>query len=556
MKPSPAARDRRTLRCSEDTPENFNMSGVEALPFLRAAFYDMDGDGLADMVAGSRDGFLALYKNMNHHGGFRWKREEGYFDGIRAGAFSNPAIGDLDGDGKAEVAVGTGGFSSASGRILFFRNEGTERRPMWREVAGVQIKVGDDASVAIVDYDFDGKPDLIAGNSQGRIFFFRNITAGGKIGFRKEASIFGKRSFGMYAVPAAVRVKDRVFLAVGNSMGKLRLFELKRNRGSVSARELNVKPAVKSFASPAFADLVEKGRYDLVLADGDGVLTYYENQGNGFVSWKDNRAIFDERISGGPACAPTLCDLGERTVLVLGNIDGTLRAFELGKRGEGLPWVEKRGFLKGIKVSGFARGSITEWEGKAVVIVGQSNGNLRAFMNQGTEDQPVWIEENGFFGDTGIKEHSTPTVFDLDGDGRWELISGASDGRIYSFRVKGKRNGLPEWERTGVFNAVKVDGFSVPSLVRAGGLLHLFVGQQDGRIRTYVSEERGGGEGPGGNALTFTDTGYLKDIRMSGHSSPFVRLKGEMFEIVSGDYDGNVRHFLCGRTDLFTRVDN
>jgi len=540
-----------SLQCTEDTHENFNRSGIDAIPFIRVSFFDTEGTGVKDMIAGSKDGFVYLYKNLGDPQVRRWRMSEGYFAGIKVGAFSSPAMGDLDGDGEAELVVGTGGFSSDSGRILFFRNVGSKNAPQWKKVEGVDLKIGNDAAVTVVDYNFDGKPDIIATNSSGKLFFFKNVSVPGKIKFVQEKLL--DRSFGMYAVPAAIKVNDVVFLTVGNSLGNISLFELRKNGAGVSIKESRTKPSAGRFVSPSFADLLKKDRFDLIVADGDGVLSYFENRNYDFSVLEKNQDIFSNRIFAGPACAPTVCTLGEQVVLVVGNMDGTLKLYEYQQTGEGLPWVERKDYLKGIKVSGFSRGIITQWEGKEVLVVGQSNGDIRAFMNVGSDSLPHWREEKRFFQGIRIKEHTTPSIFDFGRDGKWQLIIGAADGRLYAYRVREIKDHLPVWEKIeGAFDGVKVEGFSAPTLARDGNTLYLFVGQEDGRIRTYTSElkDEEGNRSTAYSNVTFTEKDYLKDIRMHNHSSPSIRVKDDMIEMVSGDYDGNIRHFRCSRPDL------
>ncbi len=234
-------------------------------------------------------------------------------------------------------------------------------------------------------------------------------------------------------------------------------------------------------------------------------------------------------------------------------MDGILKLYEYRETGEGLPWVEKKDYLKGIKVSGFSRGIITQWEGREILIVGQSNGDLRAFINTGSEAMPLWHEEKRFFQSIHVKEHTTPAILDMAHEGTWELITGAADGKIYAYRVKAIKDNLPVWEKIrGDFDNVKVEGFSAPTLAQEGNILYLFVGQQDGRIRTYFSKLK---SDPMSHSfdyskLTFTETDYLKNVRMHNHSSPSISVKDNMIEMVSGDYDGNIRHFRCGSENL------
>lgn len=535
---------RTGLSCSEDTGTVFNRSGLAAMPFMRAAFLDIDRDGSTDMIAGSRDGHVLLYRNRGGGPGIGWEQQDGYFDGVSAGAFATPAVGDLDGDGLFELVIGTGGFSSGSGRVLIYRNLGSVDSPRWDPIEGIGLSAGLDAAVTIVDYDFDGRPDIIAGNAEGRIIFFRNMSGHGQLRFRRDPSPLGGRSFGMYAVPAAIRSGNRVFLVIGNDKGRLFMFRLLKNGQKITSAPLRIALKARSFASPSFAGLTEKDSPDLVVADGDGALAYYENLHGDFSVWAENRDIFGNRILAGPACAPALCLLRERELLVIGTIDGTLMAYEQAPEPGGLPWQRKR-ILEGIRLNGFSRGIITEWKGKDLLIAGQGTGRIRAFLNLGTPEMPRWQEEERFFDRIPAFEHAAPTVFDLDRDGRWELVTGAADGRIYGYRIEGFQDGLPVWERiAGVFDHIKVEGFSVPTLARDNETLYLFTGQEDGRIRSFEAALDGRG------APLFRETAVFDHVRMKGHSSPFARLERELIEVFAGDYDGNLRHFKCGRSEL------
>jgi hypothetical protein len=181
-----------------------------------------------------------------------------------------------------------------------------------------------------------------------------------------------------------------------------------------------------------------------------------------------------------------------------------------------------------------------------MLVTGQGNGNVRAFIDTGTK-KVAWKERERFFQGVHIKEHSTPVAFDLNGDGEWQLISGAADGRIYVYHIKEMKKGLPVWERIeGGLNDIKVNGFSAPTVVKDDQAVYLFVGQQDGRIRTFKADI--GGASLDYQSLRFQETGLLAHIRMNEHSSPFVSLNNGVFDIISGDYNGNLRHFFCKKS--------
>ncbi len=535
--------------CEEATARSFNQSGIETMPFMRINFSDTEGNGLQNMLVGNKSGYVYLYKNSGDPVGHPWQQSIAYFDGVRAGAFSSPALGDLDGGGRAELIVGTGGFSSDSGKVLFFKNEGSVQRPVWKRMKDPVLSIGNDAAVTIVDYNSDGKPDIIACNSEGKIFFFKNVSEGGVLKFAKDTNPPIKANFGMYAVPSAKKIGDKVMLVIGNSMGKLFMFEIRKTGSGLSARQVKVGISAKAFASPAFASLLDKGRTDLVVADGDGMISYYENLKGDFSSWRKKEVLFSNRLLAGPVCSPTITCVGDKTYMVVGNMDGTLKLFEKNKSTQAIPWMEKSGYLSGIKVQGFSRGILTAWEGKEMLITGQGNGTLRAFINTGNK-KPGWKEKANFFQGIKIKGHSSPAIFDLYRDGKWQLISGAADGGIYAYQIKGMKKGLPVWEQIdGAFDDIKVAGFSVPTIVRDDKAVYLFVGEQDGRIRTFKANIADNTT-VNYRSFRFVETDLLANVRMNEHSSPFVSLNNGVFDIISGDYNGNLRDFLCKKSDM------
>lgn len=533
------------VSCRENTSAIFNSSGIRVLPFIKVAFSDMDGDGLTDIIAGNKNGSLLLYKNSGDARFSRWKPVNGYFEGIKAGAFSSPAVGDIDGDGQPEMVIGTGGFSSESGKILFFKNTGSRVSPKWKKIEGHDIKIGDDAAVTIVDYNFDNAPDIIAGNSVGKIFFFRNISKSNNIRFERDKSLSVKQSLDKYVVPAALKFKDKVVVIAGTSMGQLYIMGIKKQGGQLSPQQIKIDSLSARFISPSFANFLDKDRFDLVLADGDGNLTYYVNKKSDFTSWEKHRDIFNDRLIAGPACAPTVSYSENGMCMIVGTIDGNLKFYEYNDGYPGVPWVEKRQYLKGIKLSGFSRGVLTSWEGREMLITGETSGDIKAFINYGTREKPLWKEEKNFFRGVRAKYHSTPTVFDLNNDGKWELVTGDENGKVYAYRITGTESGLPQWEMiTGVFDHVRVQGFSAPTFVRYQNVLYLFVGQENGSIKTFASEPDE--KSHASYHIVFREKDILMEVNMQNHSSPFAVMNNDMIELISGDYDGNIRHFLCG----------
>ena len=426
---------RASLKCGEDTKTIFNKSGVEVLPFLRTAFFDMDGDGRQELIAGSKDGSLRFYKNSGTVNNPDWSLTEKYFEDISAGAFSSPAVGDIDDDGRPEIILGTGGFSSESGRVLFFKNVGSNNRPSWKRMDLPKIWVGNDATPALLDVDNDGRPDLIVGNSTGNLFLFRNLSKDKRVLFEKDPNYFRGINLGMYVVPAAITTGNGTSVIIaGNSMGKLYILEKGADKKSFS-QKAGLHISLSSFAAPSFIKTGEK-EYDIVISDSNGQFHLFKNRTNSYREWEKFPDFFDGRILPGPACSPGRCDIGHRSLMVVGNINGQIKLFEYKPSSNKLPWVERPGFFNKIKLSGFSRGILANWQGNELLITGQQDGVIKAFLNSGTMDRPLWVEKKTFFRSIPKMMHAAPSVFDLDGDGRWELIVGDADGYVRGFRYK------------------------------------------------------------------------------------------------------------------------
>jgi hypothetical protein len=536
----PLAKYKSFLQCDERN-DFFNSSGIEVLPFMRVNFFDIDGDGVNEMIAGSKDGSLRLYRNSGSRDVPQWGLDAHYFDGVSAGVFSAPAAGDIDGDGKPEILIGTGGFSKDSGRVIFFKNKGTPIRPIWKRMDLPEINVGNDATPALFDVDNDGRADLIVGNSTGNLFLFRATRTGKGIAFVKDTAYFKGVQLGMYVVPAVTAHQNKILIIAGNGMGKL--YVLERGYESRSAWQKSaLSLSLSSFASPAFISSNQPGVMDMVLSDGNGQLSYYRNRRNNYRDWSRKDDFFSVRILTGPVSAPVITEFNGSSFMVVGNIKGEIRLFVNELSPAGQPWVERQGFFSSIKLPGFAHGILTEWKGSPLLITGQQDGIIRAFRNSGSPAKPVWSEKKDFFRGIPKIMHAAPAVFDIDGDGKWELIVGGFDGYVKGFRYETGQNGNPVWQRIEkLFDFVKVEGYASPSLVREKDKTYLFVGQQDGKISIFTANPA-----HWRNQVFYPDD-CIEGVQVKNHSCPAVFERMGFIELSVGDYNGNLKHFACRR---------
>lgn len=152
--------------------------GFYSLP----VFADLNGDDLPDMVIGNQGynsyggsipAMLSYYENVGSEGHpvFEWVTHD--FAGVSELdlRLAHPAFGDLDNDGDLDLVVG-----DKDGHLQYFKNKGHPTSPdfHFNEANFQSIDVLDDAHPQFFDMNKDGLPDLIVGDAYGWIHYYEN----------------------------------------------------------------------------------------------------------------------------------------------------------------------------------------------------------------------------------------------------------------------------------------------------------------------------------------------------------------------------------------------
>ena len=137
---------------------------------------DWNGDGRKDIVFGSTNGSVWFLPGKSGRIQFKdpkcFKVDKKRLD---IGQFSAPAVVDWNGDGRKDLILGEGTYSANS--IYIYLNKGTSSYSKFEKNGKHYLAYGEGKmhlTPSIVDWDMDGDPDLIAGDDSGYIHLYIN----------------------------------------------------------------------------------------------------------------------------------------------------------------------------------------------------------------------------------------------------------------------------------------------------------------------------------------------------------------------------------------------
>lgn len=251
-----------------------NLSFTQVYPFIGLgevpsdlAVGDLDNDGKPDLaITEPFTNTLHLLKNITSGEAILFDYKLTLVPKTEPNQVS---MADLDGDGNTDIIV----CSSGSDSITVFQNKSTAGNYTFIPRS---FKVGTSPNnVSIGDLDGDGKPDLAVSSSEIEVKVLRNTSSGGNVSFAGAVGYFVSGSSSFTSI-GDLNADGRPDLVVGNYMS---IFILKNETSAlgiddyISARHLKVYPNPgKGIFSINSADVVSTATVTGIM--GNTIATY------------------------------------------------------------------------------------------------------------------------------------------------------------------------------------------------------------------------------------------------------------------------------------------
>lgn len=147
--------------------------------FSAPALVDWDSDGDLDLLVGTNAGRIEYWRNDGSASSFLPVKADAQLAGIKVDQLAIPVPVDMNGDSLVDLVVGEWDFNNRA-NVLLYRNNGAPGTPVLTlQTASLVTRDTSRAFTVpfVVDWDNDGRKDLLLGNDQLGVIWYRNVAA-------------------------------------------------------------------------------------------------------------------------------------------------------------------------------------------------------------------------------------------------------------------------------------------------------------------------------------------------------------------------------------------
>ena len=267
-------------------------------------FTDINEDGKKDMIISNfyrykpileKESTLAYYQNVGTLSNPVFSYVDYDYLNLSSknyGLRSVPTFGDIDGDNDNDIIIGT-----EIGKLIYYENMSSGNGSVYsneifdyQDYSGTPINVLAYAYPQLFDLNNDGLLDLIIGNKNGKIFYYKNIGTLTEPSFQLFNSMLGNIDVSSnipdgYASPHFFRLNNETHLFIGGIDGKLRYYnniDGNLDQGQdftlISDNYLNIN--VEGYSSFVTNDINQDGNLDLFVGQDLGGVFHFEANPN------------------------------------------------------------------------------------------------------------------------------------------------------------------------------------------------------------------------------------------------------------------------------------